>query len=687
MSPEIFKNKPYSYKSDVWALGCVLYEMATLNHAFDANSLNGLASKIVRGKYPPINAKYSKNLRDLIAQMLQINASQRPDVEQILRMPFIRKHVVNFFIDIVTRPTQSIGEGTMIFRAAAVGGGAADSIMNDSNMISLREQLKQLDMMDLVQQALAPKSQPKNDEEAIRLAREQASALKREQEKKKFLEDALLKLQKEKNMIRNPSSRIPPTNSRRSLAPTPSNNNLQGVPSRSNLTPSNSNANNARPGWNRQPSNANLYNMQQKRQSEERERLEREKAAREAAEAERAERERRLKENQHRIMEQEAQRRREEISRARELEKEKLRQAELERLKNLEKEKNMEKELEREKFRNASEQARARRDYNRAREAEKQRLEIEQLKQDKLILDRRQMEKDKKREERRMSELSRIQIDRQQNMEIVQEKLDLMNEQIAKLEISPSASRLNHGEEAYSYNRYQRGEREKQVASEGPSRAPNMYNKHDSSDSGSDDDNIFDGNAEHNIEEEEEDLKNREDQLREELNMTTRRVEELKNTLSKAKAYLPKDVPLNHKKKFQEDSRNNQKKVDDDDYDDDDDDEYDEDYDDFESDDEKDQSNNNLDATFRKVEPQQQLAYDNYQSGNGKLSDRIKSLRNKCIEGLGMLTFNEAYNFLVNYENDEAPDLKRKYLLRILGDEKIDYFDVLEQLIFMERTF
>ena len=36
MSPELFKNSPYSYKSDIWALGCVLYEMCNLRHAFDA---------------------------------------------------------------------------------------------------------------------------------------------------------------------------------------------------------------------------------------------------------------------------------------------------------------------------------------------------------------------------------------------------------------------------------------------------------------------------------------------------------------------------------------------------------------------------------------------------------------------------------------------------------------------------
>lgn len=70
MSPELFKNKPYSYKSDVWALGCVLYEMCNLRHAFDAQSINGLAVKILRGSFPPLNQMYSKPLRDLIGKML-----------------------------------------------------------------------------------------------------------------------------------------------------------------------------------------------------------------------------------------------------------------------------------------------------------------------------------------------------------------------------------------------------------------------------------------------------------------------------------------------------------------------------------------------------------------------------------------------------------------------------------------
>lgn len=47
MSPEVCQNHPYTFKSDVWALGCILYELCTLKHAFAADNLLGLVYKIV----------------------------------------------------------------------------------------------------------------------------------------------------------------------------------------------------------------------------------------------------------------------------------------------------------------------------------------------------------------------------------------------------------------------------------------------------------------------------------------------------------------------------------------------------------------------------------------------------------------------------------------------------------------
>ena len=96
MSPELFKNRPYNHKSDVWALGCILYELCTLKHAFDANSLNGLAAKIMKGGYHSIAPVYSKPLQHLIASMLNVNPAARPSVKELLLLPLIRRNVRRF---------------------------------------------------------------------------------------------------------------------------------------------------------------------------------------------------------------------------------------------------------------------------------------------------------------------------------------------------------------------------------------------------------------------------------------------------------------------------------------------------------------------------------------------------------------------------------------------------------------
>lgn len=193
MSPEIFKNKPYSYKADVWALGCVLYEMTTLNHAFDANSLNGLAQKIIRGKYPAVHSKYSRYLRELIGQMLAPEPKQRPDLDQILRKPFIRKQVISFFVEMASRPSNSVGEGTMIVRGA-IGGASG----NDQNTIELRHQLESLGMARDLCEALAPKEAPSDPLQAQKMAKEQALQLRREEEHRKMVEAALERLRLER---------------------------------------------------------------------------------------------------------------------------------------------------------------------------------------------------------------------------------------------------------------------------------------------------------------------------------------------------------------------------------------------------------------------------------------------------------------------------------------------------------
>lgn len=58
-SPEVWKDQPYDSKSDIWSLGCVLYEMTTLKPPFRAEDMAGLYKKVIRGMYPKIQSTYS----------------------------------------------------------------------------------------------------------------------------------------------------------------------------------------------------------------------------------------------------------------------------------------------------------------------------------------------------------------------------------------------------------------------------------------------------------------------------------------------------------------------------------------------------------------------------------------------------------------------------------------------------
>ena len=84
MSPEIIDNKPYNHKTDIWSLGVILYEMCALTQPFNATSLAHLALNIVRGNYAPLPTIYSKDIKNLVGQLLSRDSGKRPSVNEIL---------------------------------------------------------------------------------------------------------------------------------------------------------------------------------------------------------------------------------------------------------------------------------------------------------------------------------------------------------------------------------------------------------------------------------------------------------------------------------------------------------------------------------------------------------------------------------------------------------------------------
>jgi len=79
--PEIVQDHPYGEKADIWAIGCILYQMCTLSPPFITNNMLALASRIVAGKYEPLQQdSYSTKVSQTIAKCLTVNPRERPDI-------------------------------------------------------------------------------------------------------------------------------------------------------------------------------------------------------------------------------------------------------------------------------------------------------------------------------------------------------------------------------------------------------------------------------------------------------------------------------------------------------------------------------------------------------------------------------------------------------------------------------
>ncbi|XP_021121209.1 serine/threonine-protein kinase Nek2 isoform X2 [Heterocephalus glaber] len=89
MSPEQMNHMSYNEKSDIWSLGCLLYELCALMPPFTAFNQKELAGKIREGKFRRIPYRFSDELNDLITRMLHLKDYHRPSVEEILENPLI----------------------------------------------------------------------------------------------------------------------------------------------------------------------------------------------------------------------------------------------------------------------------------------------------------------------------------------------------------------------------------------------------------------------------------------------------------------------------------------------------------------------------------------------------------------------------------------------------------------------
>ena len=92
-SPEVWRDESYSYKSDLWSIGCVVYELCEQHPPFLGKNLDELFEEVCKGKPKRINRIYSDDLWKMIMMLLQTEVEKRVDCDSFLNSKLIKEKI------------------------------------------------------------------------------------------------------------------------------------------------------------------------------------------------------------------------------------------------------------------------------------------------------------------------------------------------------------------------------------------------------------------------------------------------------------------------------------------------------------------------------------------------------------------------------------------------------------------
>ena len=98
LSPEICKGESYNFKSDNWMIGCVLFQLMTLDLPFKGINLPNLMKSIINDNVPNITINYSDELKNICYNLLKKKMKERISIKDIVSKNFVKEKIKNLNI-------------------------------------------------------------------------------------------------------------------------------------------------------------------------------------------------------------------------------------------------------------------------------------------------------------------------------------------------------------------------------------------------------------------------------------------------------------------------------------------------------------------------------------------------------------------------------------------------------------